>query len=319
MIAWPHVAPLVRVLPWLLLASACAFAPLDLRDRRCPCGTGWTCTDAGVCVVDGVEAGGPVDAGRDGGAVDGGALDGGSTDGGSFDGGGTDTGAPIDAPGADGGADAGGDVGSDGGGCHDETILLATPDDDGVFYGNAWFGDGEGGGVLRCGAEEMVITPPAPARYVSCYLRFRLPATIPTGAHAISAILQVRSAGTSADWTSRTHGLELELERTDDAVAPTAATAPPHTDGGVPVTSSIRWPVGSAPLVWTPVGTDFRSPDLAPLVTELLTSEGALAEDHHVQVWMHGDFLDANADVRIPLFDSGDAAGRARLLLRWCD
>jgi len=95
------------------LFSGCAFAPLDLEGRPCPCASGWTCGPDAVCVRDGradlgadlVIDGGTGDAGeRDAAVRDAASTDAASTDAGLDAGTGLDAGAGAPDLGIDGGA-----------------------------------------------------------------------------------------------------------------------------------------------------------------------------------------------------------------------
>jgi len=285
------------------IIAGCAFEPIELEGRRCPCASDWTCGPDAVCVRNG-----SADLGADLG-VDGGTGDGGERDAAVRDA------ASTDATLADASLDAGSELDAstaDGGRCFEDIIPVAVAADNGHYYGNDWTSGGAGL-VLECGAEATVDGGPA-ARARYCYARFRLPRTIPPVTTRFEVLLVLRSAGSSSWELDARRALEIGIEDAASAMAPSLSTRPPRSPGGVAVMPAIRWPDTGA-LVWGPPfpSTDETSPNLGPV---LRTSDVSLVSGNYVQLWIKGAFDDDNGYVYASAF-GGEAA--PRLIVRWCE
>jgi hypothetical protein len=124
------------------------------------------------------------------------------------------------------------------------------------------------------------------------FLRFTLPSAIPSGAHVIDARMHLSAVGV-AGMSDTTEVLVVAADRLPDAPPIATATDYPGGTAATPITTSVTWPAFAA---WPALGA-VTSPDLSPIIQELVDSSGGLAAGAHVALWMWGTGYTHDAEV----------------------
>jgi hypothetical protein len=142
------------------------------------------------------------------------------------------------------------------------------------------------------------------------FARFALPGAIPGGARILDARLRVNAAGTAGLVTEAEHLVVVADDAADAPPAIDAADYPGGLRGTVATTASVAW----GPLTdWTHGPS--RSPDLSPILQELVDAHGGLAAGAHVRFWIAaGDYM---AEGEVGWQDTTAGAGGPALDLTW--
>ena len=164
----------------------------------------------------------------------------------------------------------------------DDPIPLASTADDGQIYVNGgrytWLPWGEDSGGF-------IGEYPQGSAYAG-YFRFAIPSALPDGATILEARLTLTGT-TVHDWNLSEHALEIAVQDAADAPEVDLGAMYPYDqnpDSVALLASRVRWPE-SGGLTWT-LGMSNESPDLAPLIQELVDANGGLAAGAHVQFWI---------------------------------
>lgn len=201
-----------------------------------------------------------------------------------------------------------------------ERALLAAEDDGELAHNDdgvaAWYPEGED--------PESRGYPYPEALYLGhwiggptwSYFRFALPGALDPG-RIVRGRLGLFGVGETAGWSAGENALLVHGELADDAaVVSGVQDMPGTTNGRVLTTSAVRWPP-SGPLIWTQGATN-SSPDLAPIIDEVVSKQGGLAQGAHLQLWVRGEQANV-AEVGARAFEKAlDPAERARLTLEIC-
>jgi hypothetical protein len=120
-------------------------------------------------------------------------------------------------------------------------------------------------------------------------------------------------------WDPLLDALQVSLEASGDAPIVNDSAAAPDRPGGRPLVvvaglPHLRWPLNGG-LDWK-VDVDNRSPELAPLFSELHRQKGELPVGAHLQLWLRGERTSGTAEVATTVFERGGQL--ARLNLEWC-
>ncbi|MBK8239168.1 MAG: hypothetical protein IPK74_26895 [Deltaproteobacteria bacterium] len=119
------------------------------------------------------------------------------------------------------------------------------------------------------------------------YFRFQLPRALPAGTVVQGAVLTIDGHGTY-QWDEQVHALRVWAERSDDAPQVEGLASLPGGDLVALTEASARWPATGG-LAWSTDGSN-ASPDLAPLLQELV-DDGGLVAGASVQLWVAADDL----------------------------
>ena len=185
-----------------------------------------------------------------------------------------------------------------------QVLVMASAADDGEIDSTSWLPNGESG-VLFMGYWSGADT--------WGYHRFALTQAIPQGAVVTAAVLELY--GSYADqWDAMTEALEVRAEKTADAQVVTKAGDEPFVPGGRPVTvTAVRWPP-SGGLAWK-INAYNSSTDLSPVLQEVVTAQGGLAQGSHVQLWVRAAQT-STGEVACPAYGTAGFQP-ARLTLTW--
>ncbi len=142
------------------------------------------------------------------------------------------------------------------------------------------------------------------------FVRYAVPGAIPPGARVLDARLRV-SGLAAAGLVTTDDGLAITGERSADAPAITARDdVPGGLNGRVGTTAVVRWPaLGN----WA-IGDDI-SPDLSPIVQELVDQPGGLASRAHVVLWL--DAADYAQDGEVSFQDTTQTVAGPTLTITW--
>ena len=157
------------------------------------------------------------------------------------------------------------------------TIAIADDTDDGQLGapGAAAFVNGENN-------DERDYTGHWSGSPTWAFARFALPAALPSGAHVTDARLHLTGV-TSAGLLFPGNMLALVAEDSADALAVTSSDdSPGSTNGRVGTSAMVPWAV-----LDFAIGPDV-SPDLSPIVQQLVDRHGGLAAGAHVTLWISG-------------------------------
>jgi len=148
------------------------------------------------------------------------------------------------------------------------------------------------------------------------YFRFALPRALDQGGSARGR-LGLFGVWETEDWGKSENALLIHAELADDAATVSGVQdMPGTTNGRLLTTSTVRWPP-SGPLIWAQGATN-SSPDLAPIIDEVVSKQGGLAQGAHLQLWVRGEQANV-AEVGTRSFEKAlDPAERARLTLEIC-
>ena len=195
-------------------------------------------------------------------------------------------------------------------------LVIVDDLDDGAVYLGAdgmmgeWLPSGEMTGLGFCGEY------PGNARYFA-WLRFAIPEGLPADTQVHAATIEMY--GHATYFWDETHALRVWVQQTADADAPASVSDHPEDPAGVLLgDASVRWAdADDTGLTWVIPGPN-ASPDLAPLVQQLIDSNGGLEAGAHVQFWIAEDEVDGKGE-EVGWYDSingGETAPRLTLLIR---
>jgi hypothetical protein len=120
------------------------------------------------------------------------------------------------------------------------------------------------------------------------YFRFALPRGIPSGA-TIEAMTLSLTGHATYNWSVDEDALVVALELSADAPQVAAFDAFPPLGETKLGEQLVRWP-GSGGLDWDVSGVN-DSPDLSPLLQELVAEVGPLEAGSHIQLWLRKETL----------------------------
>jgi hypothetical protein len=202
----------------------------------------------------------------------------------------------------------------------DEVWVVATDLDDGELDATRAFGDsgyapqGERSCWTYMGGYDPTTTPGTSE--TMSFFRFALPSAIPAGATIRGA--QLRLYGRDVwFWRPADHTLSVVAERSADAEPISSYADMPGYPGGRSIGAArVLWGAGGgAPLEWALGGWN-PSPDLSPLVQELVDEQGGLAAGAHVQLFLWREAATDDGEVAAEDYCSPDA-NHAELSLSW--
>jgi hypothetical protein len=190
--------------------------------------------------------------------------------------------------------------------CATMSLSLQAAVDDGEIWPPDFFPDGEPGSEIFIGFDSDPMWG---------YFRFTLSQAIPAGATIASATLTLFGAGTW-QWGGN-KGLNVRAELASDAPVVSSAAEVPGNPGGRTITTAVvRWPA-SGGLAWAS-GADNVSPSLAPILQEVVTAKGGLAQGSHLQLWLR-NAQSSDGAVITPDFKAASYASHpARLAITFC-
>ncbi|HWB76112.1 MAG TPA: hypothetical protein VG755_14180 [Nannocystaceae bacterium] len=190
---------------------------------------------------------------------------------------------------------------------------IADNDDGAIFpdgsgYGAHWYPSGE---MNTAGLQYMGEFPHGYRYYA--FLRFELPEAIAADAVIEDAKL-VLFGHDAYDWQA-TDALRVWAQHSDDA--PQVGGVQHYPGASIVLgDASVRWPEALG-LAWVHPGPN-ETPNLAPVLQQLVDEYGGLAEGAHVQLWVGLDALD-DVGEEVGWLDSiagRDTAPRLTILVR---
>jgi hypothetical protein len=197
-----------------------------------------------------------------------------------------------------------GDAGlpADAGGTITRVLRVEDDADDGEIDGTL-LPQGEPGATTFCGFGTS-----SPTR---AFFRFALPDALGPTAHVVDARLRVAGRGIWMTCLATDH-LAVRADDASDAAGVTMATDyPGGATGAASTTAVVAW----GPLSDWAIGEN-ESPDLSPLMAELVGTHGGLAAGAHVRLWLEA--LDFTRSCEVSWSDSSDANARGpELVLTW--
>jgi hypothetical protein len=179
------------------------------------------------------------------------------------------------------------------GGCRVLTLTVALQTDEGEIDASMFYTEGETDSLIHIGYYMSNVT--------WGFFRFALPAAIANGEHVMSAQLDILGA-IPDNWDASRQALLVNAEASDDA--PRAVGTDDRPDSNRPsarvlTQATVRWPA-SGGLVWNP-GEYNSTPDLSPVIQELVNRPAGLAMGAHIQLWLGGEATNASGEVTTPL------------------
>jgi hypothetical protein len=179
---------------------------------------------------------------------------------------------------------------------------------DGSGYGAHWYPSGE----MNTAGLQYVGEFPQGYRYYA-FVRFELPVAIAADAVIEDATL-VLYGHDAYDWQA-TDALRVWVQHSDDA--PQVGGIQHYPGSSIALAeASVRWPEELG-LAWVHPGPN-ETPNLAPVLQQLVDEYGGLAEGAHVQLWIGLDALD-DINEEVGWLDSiagRDTAPRLTIALR---
>lgn len=196
-----------------------------------------------------------------------------------------------------------------------ELGILVTADD-GEITGGLLLPSGETwhGNLIHAGSWATVASGGPTLTYA--YLRFRLGQPLPAGAAIASATLEVYGHALTggSQWSPQKHKLVISADRSADAPQVVSAAACPGCAKATAQTAALDW----SSIVWKPNAWN-TTPDLGPIVQELVDAHGGLKAGAHLQLWLRAPSIYPE-DAELPFEDLDHAGGRAaRLTLSWLE
>ncbi len=158
------------------------------------------------------------------------------------------------------------------------SVAIAATEDDGWLWAEDP-GFGQGNDAVWCGEWR--------AGYPEfCYLRFSLPGAIPGRARVANARLRMWGIDTDS-WDTAVDALLVRADVSGDARQVEDQTYyPGEANGPVLTTTEVLWQTGAGPgLTWVG-GAWNESPDLGPVVQEVVDARGGLSAGAHLQLWV---------------------------------
>ncbi len=197
-----------------------------------------------------------------------------------------------------------------------QALSILVTGDDGEITGGQLLPSGETwwGNLIHAGSWATVTSGGPTMTYA--FLRYRLTLPLPAGATIASATLELYGHALTggSQWDPQKHKLVISADRSADAAPVTSPEGNPGGAKGAPQTKPVDW----ASLVWQ-VDAWNASPNLAPIVQELVDAHGGLMAGAHLQLWLRAPSIYPE-DAEVPFEDLDHANGRAAVLrLSWLE